>query len=82
MGPRATGERGRARLCVSPPGGAKYPPAQEGGVADNRSRRTAISGKDARQGEIILRTPFRRFIFIAGLVAAVIVALAFSWLRF
>jgi hypothetical protein len=34
-----------------------------------------ISGDKARQGEIILRTPARRFVFIAGLVGAVILAL-------
>jgi hypothetical protein len=36
---------------------------------------TTISAEDARQGEIILRTRPRRLIFIAGLAAAVILAL-------
>ncbi|MFC7398376.1 peptide ABC transporter permease [Chelatococcus sp. GCM10030263] len=36
---------------------------------------TTISGQDARQGEIILRTRTRRLIFIAGLAAVVILAL-------
>lgn len=35
----------------------------------------AYSGRDARQGEIILRTRARRIIFIAGLVALVGLAL-------
>ena len=34
----------------------------------------------ARGGEIILNTPVRRGIFIAGLVGAVLVALLFSFL--
>ncbi|RWA82116.1 peptide ABC transporter permease [Mesorhizobium sp.] len=37
-----------------------------------------FSGQDARQGEIILRTRTRRIIFIAGLVAIVVLALVLS----
>lgn len=33
-----------------------------------------ISGRDARQGEIILRTPWRKAVFIAGLVGCVLLA--------
>ena len=33
-----------------------------------------ISGQDARQGEIILRTPMRKAIFIAGLAGIVLLA--------
>ncbi|HLH90920.1 MAG TPA: hypothetical protein VKX28_20915 [Xanthobacteraceae bacterium] len=35
----------------------------------------------ARGGEIILRTPLRRAIFIGGLIAAVVVALALTFWR-
>lgn len=34
-----------------------------------------ISGRKARQGEIILRTPMRKAIFIAGLVGFVVLAI-------
>jgi hypothetical protein len=37
--------------------------------------RSDISGQDARQGEIILDTRPKRWIFIAGLVVVVAVAL-------
>lgn len=33
-----------------------------------------FSSQQARQGEIILRTPLRRFIFIAGLAGLVVLA--------
>jgi len=36
----------------------------------------------ARGGEIILRTPLRRAIFIAGLVGAVVLALLLAFARF
>lgn len=35
----------------------------------------------ARQGEIILKSPLQRTIFIAGLVAVVVAALALNFLR-
>ena len=41
-----------------------------------------FSGRAARQGDIVLRTPARRAIFIAGLVGIVIVAFivgALAW---
>jgi hypothetical protein len=47
--------------------------------ADERGR-TVVSGTDARQGEIILRTPLRKAVFIAGLVGFVILAAASAWL--
>ena len=34
-----------------------------------------FSGADTRQGEIILRTPARRYIFIAGLVGLVVLVI-------
>jgi hypothetical protein len=34
----------------------------------DREEQTTISGKGARQGEIILRRPWQRFAFLAGLV--------------
>lgn len=33
-----------------------------------------FSGGDARQGEIILRTPWRKAVFIAGLAGCVLLA--------
>jgi type IV secretory pathway TrbD component len=38
-------------------------------------RKQAIPADKARQGEIILRTSMRRAVFIAGLTAAVVLAL-------
>ena len=40
-------------------------------MAEPEKRRT-FSGGDARQGEIILRTPLRKAVFIAGLVGFVL----------
>jgi hypothetical protein len=42
------------------------------GQREDRRRRggPTLSAEDARQGEIILRTPARRAIFIGGLVVA------------
>ncbi|MCR4268700.1 peptide ABC transporter permease [Nitratireductor sp. ZSWI3] len=37
--------------------------------------RTRISGEEARQGHIVLRTPLRRAIFVAGLAGIVFLAL-------
>lgn len=48
------------------------------GPADDQApagARPTHSAQDVRQGEIILRTRRRRWIFFGGLVAAVIVAL-------
>ncbi|QQP92973.1 hypothetical protein IGS68_31565 (plasmid) [Skermanella sp. TT6] len=35
---------------------------------------TTVSGDDARQGQIVLNTPARRWIFIVGLVGFVVLA--------
>lgn len=35
-----------------------------------------VSGRRARQGEIVLRTPTMRAIFIAGLIGAAVIAIA------
>jgi type IV secretory pathway TrbD component len=47
-----------------------------------RSKDTERSypGERARQGDIVLRTSARRWIFIGGLVAAVVVAIVLTWL--
>ncbi len=37
-----------------------------------------FSGEDARQGEIILRTPMRKAIFIAGLAGIVLLGVVLS----
>jgi hypothetical protein len=42
------------------------------------SKQQTYSAEKARQGEIILRTPLRRFIFIAGLAGMVILAIVLS----
>jgi hypothetical protein len=47
---------------------------------ESRNKPRTFSGRDARQGEIILRTPLRRAIFIAGLAGIVILAFALSYL--
>lgn len=49
-----------------------------GGTQDGEQK--VYSAEDVRQGEIILRTPLRRAIFIAGLAAAVILPLLLMWL--
>jgi hypothetical protein len=36
----------------------------------------------ARQGEIVLKSPAQRVIFVAGLAAAIAVALALAFLRY
>ena len=41
---------------------------------ERKRERVTLSGEDARQGEIILRTRARRIIFIAGLVGIVLLA--------
>jgi hypothetical protein len=41
--------------------------------------RVTLSGREVRQGEIILRTPLRRTVFIAGLVGFVILAALMAW---
>jgi len=42
----------------------------------DRNNRVHISTDEARGGEIILRTPARRAIFLGGLIGAVILGLA------
>ena len=39
---------------------------------------TTISGSEARQGYIVLKTPLRRAIFIAGLAGIVLLAVIMS----
>lgn len=46
---------------------------------DENGAERKLSAQEARQGEIILRTPLRRAIFIAGL-AGVLVLVLFLWL--
>jgi hypothetical protein len=50
---------------------------------DERDKPRVFSGKDARQGQIILRTPLRKAIFIAGLAGlallAILLRLAGAW---
>jgi hypothetical protein len=41
--------------------------------------RESYPAEKARQGEIILRPPALRLIFIAGLVGAVVLALVIQW---
>jgi hypothetical protein len=44
-------------------------------VRDGPARPPPYPAEKARGGEIILRTPLRRAIFIGGLIAAVVIAL-------
>lgn len=47
-----------------------------------RNERIVISAQKARQGEIILRKPWQRVMFIAGLVGIVVLAVLvriFGW---
>ncbi len=44
-------------------------------MTDERGRPREFSGKDTSQGEIILRTPLRKAIFIAGLAGIVLLAI-------
>ncbi len=44
-------------------------------------RRRPYPAEKARQGEIILRSNWQRAVFVAGLVGALVLALAFSFLR-
>jgi hypothetical protein len=41
-------------------------------MADKGKRPVELSGREVRQGEIILRTPLRKAIFIAGLAGFVL----------
>lgn len=48
---------------------------QAGNTHTQQHERKTLSGREARQGEIILRTTPRRAVFIAGLVGAVVLVL-------
>jgi len=53
--------------------------------SDDRRERTpdsALSGRESQGGEIILRTPLRRAVFITGLAGAVVLALFLAFARF
>jgi hypothetical protein len=60
--------RGPATLHGSQPTPSSRPPA---------SGRTRLTGTEARQGEIILKTPARKAVFIGGLVVAAVACLLF-----
>ena len=47
---------------------------------EERQKPKVYRAEDVRQGEIVLRTPLMRWIFIGGLVAAVIVAALLAFL--
>lgn len=51
------------------------PSQQSFGTRDRRMSPPTFKGRDARQGEIILRTRLMRFVFIAGLVLFVLFVL-------
>ena len=48
--------------------------------AKQQPRTAEYPAEKARQGEIILRRPGLRLVFIAGLVGAVVLALVLGWL--
>lgn len=43
-----------------------------------KQQQRSFSAKNTRQGDIILRTPTRRFVFILGLVGLVVLAAALA----
>jgi hypothetical protein len=43
--------------------------------SQEQATRPAYSGRDVRQGDIVLRKPWERGVFVAGLVGAVVLAL-------
>ena len=52
-------------------------------MTEGNERQTApYPAEKARGGEIILRTPLRRAIFIAGLAGAAVLALLLAFARF
>ena len=53
-------------------------------MADSQPRptRRIISANKARQGDIVLRTPLRRAVFIAGLAGAVVLAIVLGVLAY
>jgi hypothetical protein len=77
-------------MTREPEAAAAQPPAELGEPPGGRNDRASpddepLSAQDARQGEIILRTPARRIVFLAGLFGAVAFAAAavlfgFAWL--
>lgn len=64
-------EETRARGPATMHGNQPTPTA----APDGGAKGPETSGEDARQGEIILKTPRRRMAFIAGLILAAVVAL-------
>ena len=54
---------------------------QNNGECDNADAPIHISAEEARGGEIILRGPARRIIFIAGLAGFVLFVLVFLYAR-
>ena len=46
------------------------------GILMAKKPRRTFSGRDARQGYIVLKTPLRRAIFISGLAGIVVLAIA------
>lgn len=49
-------------------------------MARNDEQPPVYSGEKVRGGDIVLRKPWERGVFIAGLVGAVIVGLVLAWL--
>lgn len=49
-------------------------------MAGNDDQAPVYSGAKARGGDIVLRKPWERGVFIAGLVGAVIVGLILAWM--
>ena len=50
-------------------------------VREGPAQPAPYPAEKARGGEIILRTPLRRMIFLGGLIAVAIVALVLAFLR-
>lgn len=69
--------RGPATMHGSQPTPSSAPESAQHGEVGKKRR---LSGQEARQGEIILRTPLRKAIFLGALiVAAIFAVLAFNY---
>jgi hypothetical protein len=55
-------------------------PQEDDGKNAAKPSRLEYPAEKARQGEIILRTPLRKAIFLGGLIAFVLLAVIFSML--
>ena len=72
---------GRPRACGSRwlvADGTETPPV---GYAfmDNQKDKTKLTGREARQGMLVLRTPAQRAAFVAGIVGLIALVALLAW---